>query len=900
MPHSSQKPIHHHILYVAGVFTLLVFILLGQIYLQSQILDTVRAYVRGEGYYAKGQKDAALWLVKYSETRDPEDFSRFQQAISIPKGDNIARLALQAAEPDLERAFQGFLQAGNHADDIPGMIRFFLYFQHFPYVRDAIQAWTLGDGQIALIESTGKGLNEAVLNKDEQAVQRIKLSLYQYNLKANAFEIRFSDELSEGSRWLRSTLLLLSVVMFLFFVALAWLITRRVITRVVAIENNLRQEQKRFQTILQTASDGLHLIGGDGVLRDANDAFLEMLNYDRAMLNRLAITDWDAGEGASSIRDSLDELLSSGGNRIIESTYRRRDGSLFDVEVSVNAIVLDGEPLLYAAARDTSERNRLAAELRASETHLKTLVKTLPDLIWLKDENGVYLACNSRFEEFFGATESSILGKTDYDFVDRELADFFRRHDRRAIQAGKPSRNQERITFASDGHEEMLETIKTPMVDDAGELIGVLGIGRDITQLFNIQDELQRHKDDLEHLVEQRTAELSRAMQAAESSSRAKSEFLANMSHEIRTPMNGIIGMAHLASQTELDDRQREFIDKISLSANSLLGILNDILDFSKIESGRLEIEDVDFSLSETVGEVIDMLSSRTLAKQIRIVLDMDKTIAPLLRGDSLRLRQVLLNLTGNAVKFSEEGAEVRLDIKAVGCNSNGCELQFAVRDHGIGIDVAKQGNLFQAFSQADSSTTRRYGGTGLGLVISKQLVELMGGRIWFDSEPGRGSNFYFRIRFKPAQTSLEEAEKTHENGANELNVALHKLRNTRVLVVEDNDINRELVLELLQAEDIQADAASNGAQALERLQTTDFDLVLMDCQMPVMDGYQATREIRKQSRFDALPVIALTANTMQGDREKALAAGLNDHIAKPVDPDVMFVTMAKWVRSDA
>ncbi len=527
---------------------------------------------------------------------------------------------------------------------------------------------------------------------------------------------------------------------------------------------------------------------------------------------------------------------------------------------------------------------------------LSTLMNTIPDLIWLKDPEGVYLACNTRFERFFGAREAEIVGRTDYDFVDAKLADFFRDHDRKALEKGIPSINEETITFADDGHREILETTKTAMVDAQGQLIGVLGVGHDISERKAAEKELEHHRLHLEEMVVKRTAQLRHAKEAAETANIAKSAFLANMSHEIRTPMNGIIGMTNLALQTDLSDKQKNYIGKAYRSAENLLGILDDILDFSKIEAGKLELEHIDFRLKEVIDNYVNVLRLKAEEKGIQLAIHIDRNVPRDLVGDPLRLGQILINLGGNAIKFSDTGGSVSLLVALKEIKNDTALLYFSVRDQGIGMNEAQQKNLFQAFSQGDSSTTRKYGGTGLGLIISRNIIRLMGGDIWVDSEAGAGSTFQFTVRLGKQQEKPASADTVTVKNEPDADDIGTRLRGAKILLIEDNEINQELVLELLLDKGIEVVTANDGQQGLDLLARDEFDGVLMDCQMPVMDGYEATRRIRLQEKFKQLPIIAMTANAMKGDREKVLRAGMNDHIPKPIKPDLMFATMAKWI----
>ena len=787
---------------------------------------------------------------------------------------------------------------------------------------------------------------------------------------------------------------------------------------------DLRASEEKSRLLLESVGEGIFGVGLDGKVAFINPAANRLLGYDPDELIGKEIhakIHHSYADGSAYPKRQCPMYLSrvdGTDHHIADEVLWRKDGSSFPVEYTSMPIKKD-EKVVGAVVTfmDIAERKKAQAEIEELSRNFSDFLESTSDLVYLKDTDLRYMACSKPLSDMLGYTDwRDIIGKTEAEVQnEKSRIRFKEKPERRIVEEGSVIELTEDI-IKVDEETGWVNTIKKPLKSGDGKIVGILSISRDITKMKHAEEAL------------------AKAKQEAEEATRAKSEFLANMSHEIRTPMNAIIGMSHLALKTDLDYKQYDYLNEIDASAKSLLGIINDILDFSKIEAGKLDTESVDFQLEEMLDNIATLVGVKTQDKKLELLFKTDHSVPSSLVGDPLRFGQILTNLSNNAVKFTDKG-QIIVSTELIKEDNTQVTLKFSVQDTGIGMTAEQAAKLFQPFSQADSSTTRKYGGTGLGLTISKRLAEMMGGDIWVESEPGRGSTFSFTANFglgkekakkqyKPASelhgmkvlvvddnpTSREILQEMLESFSFEVTVAasgpegISELENAKedrpfelvvmdwkmpgmdgidaarriknheglnkipaiimvtaygreeimqqaedvglegfllkpinssilfdaimqafgeaepetfrvverheqeaetvehikgalVLLVEDNEINQQVAKEILEGAGLIVTLANDGQEGVNAVKESNYDVVLMDIQMPVMDGYTATREIRKDDRYKELPIIAMTAHAMTGDENKSLQAGMNGHVTKPIDPDQLLSTLQKWIK---
>jgi PAS domain S-box-containing protein len=696
----------------------------------------------------------------------------------------------------------------------------------------------------------------------------------------------------------------------------------------------LRDSEKRFRRMFQDAPNPQILMDRDGRLVDANEAFTRTFGYAPAEVATFeawvaqVYPDEPYRSQALGRMTALRAMPADGSvHEERETVLRHKDGSPRRVTIKIAAI---GEHFLVTwndvtaqRAAESALRDNQAAALQAQQQARETAealmheavqargraeaangalrvlslaVEQSAEAIVITTVDGQVQYVNEAFERRTGYTRQEVI---DDPQINRIVAGELLSLGIRDTLAKGLTWKGELPSRRKDGTRYEEFAIISPLRQGDGRITHYVAVKEDVTEKKRIAAELDRHRHHLEDLVARRTAELENARAAAEAANRAKSEFLANMSHEIRTPLNAITGLTQLLQREVKDTRALDRLSKIGDAADHLLQVISDILDLSKIESGQFELEAIEFELADVLSGAVAMMNERALSKGLLLQLEPARAPARL-RGDPTRVSQALCNLLSNAVKFTEQG-RVTLGVDVVESSDARVCLKFRVRDTGIGIAPEQMRRLFAAFVQADPSTTRRFGGTGLGLAITRRLATMMGGDIGASSEPGTGSEFWFTAWFDPPAAAETGHAVARVVRAVDAEADLRRQHaGATVLLVEDNAVNQEVAVQLLQAAGLIVDIASDGAQALRRAAQREHDLILMDVQMPGMDGLEATARIRAMPDRMHTPIVAMTANAFGQDRAACLAAGMNDYLSKPVNADRLYATLLRWLPARA
>ena len=639
-------------------------------------------------------------------------------------------------------------------------------------------------------------------------------------------------------------------------------------TGVHEAEFGQREGESKFHKIFNSARGVITIAESDGRYLEVNDEFVRVSGIPREQV--IGHTAWELGlwTNPEQILALSYDLKAHGEVREMEVELRGRGGSSSPFVVSASMIDIDGRPCVLTLARDISEIRATQHRLMESEATLRKIFEASLDSITITSLEGKYLYVNEEFLRTTGYTQEQVLGKPYF-----ELGMWINPEQRRKLEhlvlTNGAARNVEIDCKFADGS--ITPCLVSSVILDLNGQKACLSATRHIRE------------------IKEAERQLIAAREAALAASRAKSEFLSSMSHEIRTPLNSILGMSDLLAETDLTGEQRRFVEVVTSNGNILLGLINDLLDLAKIESGRLVLETVPFDLGDLIEKSLDMFRMPATAKGLKLTSKIEAETLTTLVGDPLRLRQVLMNLLGNAIKFTEHG-EVSLGVASSPLLAGKVRLEFAVHDTGIGISREKLARLFTPFTQADSSTTRKYGGTGLGLAIAKRLVAMMRGEIGADSEPGRGSVFHFT-----AELDVEAASDPDKLRGAIGPMADRSLpavstpiftRELKILLADDSDDNRALVRAYVHKTKYLIDEARDGREAFEMFMRGHYDVVLMDIQMPEMDGYQSTRAIReweKQQGQRRTPIIALTASALDDAIRRARESGFDAHVIKPV-----------------
>nr|WP_245353394.1 hybrid sensor histidine kinase/response regulator [Clostridium punense] len=658
----------------------------------------------------------------------------------------------------------------------------------------------------------------------------------------------------------------------------------RDITRIRTMELNLKAEKNNFHKVFNSAPVGIVVTNENSIITKVNSAALKFLdsNWEQSIGKKFGdaffcIESFTGGHGCNcgincegcEIKNGVAQAIQreKSTTNIEFSKDFVRNGQITKLwfKASITPMLEDGKRSAVIVILDITNRKRKETEIIKSRDYYLNMFESFPSMVWKKNSKGETEYVNKKYCDFTGLSKEESL---KYNWVKHLHPEDQAKNEEIHINSFK-NRQPYSLKYRlldSKGNYKWFETINRPFYNTDGEFDGYIGTALDITEREESQKALQKAKI------------------AAEAANKAKSEFLANMSHEIRTPLNGIVGMVDLTLLSDLNNEQRENLNIVKSCTGQLLTVINDILDFSKMEAGKLIIKNINFNIKALIENTIKAHSHRALNKGIELNYSFSSTIPEYIVGDPNRLQQILNNLISNAIKFTESG-EVWVKVKRINQAQEFIEIQFSVEDTGIGISEENLGKIFESFSQVDGSFTRRFGGTGLGLTISKQLSETMGGNLWVESTLGSGSKFYFTLRFNQGESEILTKEPAKVD-------VIRKDKLYKVLLAEDDKVNQMVTARILKERGFIVDIANNGLEATGMYEKTHYDIVLMDIQMPLMDGIQATRKIREMNTKRSVPIIAMTAHALKGDRERFLSQGMDGYISKPIKVEELFDTI--------
>jgi PAS domain S-box-containing protein len=1033
----ASLPLAHRLACVVVLFVAIVTSLVFLTHARLEVLSAIRAYVRGESLWSKGQKDAVHHLTRYADSRDAADYRRYLAAIAVPLGDREARLALEEGRTDDEAVLRGFVRGRNDPEDVPGMAWLFHRFRRFEYMATARDMWAGADRYLVKLARFGDELHgdHGRVPAGAARAAALKEKIAHLNRRLTPMEDAFSQALAEGARWFEGVLLTTTYVASVVLLLAGVIASRMLLSHIGTWET-------RYQHLLDTANDAFlvtdletgrivaanrkaeeltgravrELLGSTHVAlvptdeRDAHRAFLvrcarrgggtagdvhvrhqdgrripveisaSVTEFGRRRVVQSFVRDVHERKRAeAALRQSearwraISALTSDwaygyrrmpGGELILEwvteaftrmtgytlaeaqarggllglvhpedvGLARAREESRLEGQPHTSAIrmvtksgdvrwVLDhgvriwDDPETHAvhfhgAVQDITERKLAEDGLRDSEARKAAIVESALDGIVKMDAAGRIVEFNPAAERIFGYTRAELLGASLAEtIIPAEYRNAHRAGVGRFLATGKSTmlgRRLEVTAIRKDGSQFPVE-IAIALTPSGGRPMFTAFV-RDISDRKRAEAEIEDARRRAEQQAAElaaRARELTEARNAALEAARVKAEFLANMRHEIRTPMTAILGFTDLLSDPDAGEAERAvYVETVRRNGEHLQRILNDILDLSKLEAGKLVIEHVVCAPIALVGEVASLLRPQAAGKGLTLAVECPAPVPASIRADPTRLRQILMNLVGNAIKFTETGG-VRIVVRmAAPDEPDEPMLRFEVIDSGLGIPAEAMTDLFAAFTQADASTTRRFGGTGLGLTISRRLADMLGGRVSAESVPGSGSTFVLTLPTGPldgvAMLPQGDAAMALVPAAPGRARPVERRLTGRVLLAEDAPDSRRLLSFYLRRAGIEVAAAEDGAVAYGTARTAlaagrPFDVVLMDMQMPRVDGYDATARLRAAGYVR--PIVALTAHAMAGDREKCLAAGCDDFLTKPIDPDTLLATLAPYLR---